>query len=108
MEYTCPMHSEIVRGEPGSCPICGMDLVPKIVQKDNGEEEAAYKAMLKKFWIAAAFTTPVFLIAMGGMAGLHLSAIATNTTWGWVQFILSTPVLFYCSGEFFKRGYLSV
>lgn len=27
--YVCPMHSQIVRGEPGSCPICGMDLVLK-------------------------------------------------------------------------------
>ncbi|HHO59157.1 MAG TPA: efflux RND transporter periplasmic adaptor subunit, partial [Thiotrichales bacterium] len=23
--YVCPMHSEIVAAEPGSCPICGMD-----------------------------------------------------------------------------------
>ena len=28
-EYVCPMHPEIVRDEPGSCPICGMDLVPR-------------------------------------------------------------------------------
>jgi Ni,Fe-hydrogenase III large subunit len=28
-EYVCPMHSEVVRSEPGSCPICGMDLVPR-------------------------------------------------------------------------------
>jgi len=26
--YTCPMHPEIIRNEPGSCPICGMTLVP--------------------------------------------------------------------------------
>jgi FtsP/CotA-like multicopper oxidase with cupredoxin domain len=26
--WTCPMHPEIVRDEPGSCPICGMKLVP--------------------------------------------------------------------------------
>jgi Cu(I)/Ag(I) efflux system membrane fusion protein len=25
--YVCPMHSEILSAEPGSCPICGMDLV---------------------------------------------------------------------------------
>ena len=29
VEYTCPMHSEIVRSEPGSCPKCGMPLVPR-------------------------------------------------------------------------------
>ena len=27
--YTCPMHPEIIRNAPGSCPICGMDLVIK-------------------------------------------------------------------------------
>lgn len=25
--YTCPMHPTVVKEEPGSCPICGMDLV---------------------------------------------------------------------------------
>ena len=108
VEYTCPMHPQVNSHEPGSCPICGMDLVPKIIKKENKEEQAAYKAMLKKFWIAIAFTIPVFLIAMGEMMGLHLTKIATKTTWGWIQFTLSTPVLFYCSIEFFKRGYLSV
>ena len=108
LEYTCPMHPEVIRHEPGSCPICGMDLVPKIIKKENKEEQAAYHAMLKKFRIATAFTIPVFLIAMGEMMGLHLTAIATKTSWGWIQFILSTPVLFYCSIEFFKRGYQSV
>ena len=28
-EYACPMHPEVVREGPGSCPICGMDLVPR-------------------------------------------------------------------------------
>ena len=29
--YTCPMHPEIVRDRPGSCPICGMALEPRAV-----------------------------------------------------------------------------
>lgn len=28
-QYTCPMHSDVLRDEPGSCPICGMNLVPR-------------------------------------------------------------------------------
>src|SRR5205085_11803256 len=28
--WTCPMHPEIVRDEPGVCPICGMKLVPVV------------------------------------------------------------------------------
>lgn len=31
--YVCPMHAEIVGEQPGSCPICGMDLVK---QKTTG------------------------------------------------------------------------
>jgi hypothetical protein len=27
--YTCPMHPEVERSEPGTCPKCGMKLVPK-------------------------------------------------------------------------------
>lgn len=33
--YTCPMHPQIVRNQPGTCPICGMDLVP--FDKNNVE-----------------------------------------------------------------------
>ena len=28
-EYTCPMHTEVISDKPGSCPVCGMDLVKK-------------------------------------------------------------------------------
>ncbi|MFD2247748.1 efflux RND transporter periplasmic adaptor subunit [Pontibacter ruber] len=36
--YTCPMHPQIVQNEPGTCPICFMDLVPVTQSgKENGE-----------------------------------------------------------------------
>jgi membrane fusion protein, copper/silver efflux system len=34
--YTCPMHPQIVQQKPGTCPICGMDLVP--FDKTNTDE----------------------------------------------------------------------
>src|SRR6267142_699622 len=34
-QYTCPMHSQIVRDGPGKCPICGMNLVP--IKKPEGD-----------------------------------------------------------------------
>lgn len=37
--YRCPMHPEITSDEPGTCPICGMDLVP--VYADGNDAEAA-------------------------------------------------------------------
>jgi len=36
MIYVCPMHAEIVAGEPQSCPICGMDLVKKKTRSSAG------------------------------------------------------------------------
>ncbi len=108
IEYTCPMHPEIIRDKPGNCPICGMHLEPKKVEKDNASEEAVYKSMLKKFWIAVFFTLPVFIISMGELVGLDITQIASRTVWGWVQFILATIVLFYCTRDFFVRGFQSI
>ncbi len=107
-KYTCPMHPEVVQEGPGSCPICGMDLVPKKIEKEDSREDQSYHRMLKRFWVAVFFTVPVFVIAMGELIGIPLNEIASPKFWGWVQFILSTPVLLYSSGEFFKRGYSSV
>jgi Cu2+-exporting ATPase len=108
VEYTCPMHPEVVRDGPGSCPICGMDLVPRIVQKDDEEEAAAYRQMLKRFWIATALSAPLLLLAMSEMIGLHLSHYVNPAILGWTQFALATPVVFYSCGDFFVRGFRSI
>jgi len=36
--YVCPMHSHIVQDHPGTCPICGMDLV-QAGQSESGQSE---------------------------------------------------------------------
>ncbi len=36
-QYTCPMHPEVVKDEPGKCPKCNMDLVEK-TSSDNHHE----------------------------------------------------------------------
>src|SRR5690606_41285391 len=71
-QWTCPMHPEIVQDEPGSCPICGMDLVP--MQADLSSEEKTYKKLSKKFWIATAFTLPIFFIAMRDRKSTRLNS----------------------------------
>jgi len=106
--YTCPMHPEIKQDHPGNCPKCGMNLVPE-KGEDISEEEKAYKKMAKKFWVALALSIPVFIIAMSEFIPfLNLDEIATRKVWGWIEFILATPVVFYSSWDFFKRGYASV
>ncbi len=36
VQYTCPMHPQILEDHPGSCPICGMTLVKKSGQASEG------------------------------------------------------------------------
>ncbi len=106
--YTCSMHPEINLPAPGDCPKCGMTLVP-VTPSDDSPEEMEYKAMLKRFWIAAIFTLPIFLIAMLDMVkGVHLDAIMPVRAWNWLQLFMSIPVIFYAGGTFFKRGISSI
>ncbi len=38
--YTCPMHPQIIRNELGNCPICGMNLVKKVSEKQPEESHS--------------------------------------------------------------------
>lgn len=106
-QYTCPMHPEIIKDEPGSCPICGMDLVH--MEPDLSAEEKTYKKLLKKFWIAVAFTLPIFIIAMSEMLPNNpLYDVLELKYWNWIQFALSIPVVFYATWMFFERAYRSI
>ncbi|MEQ8715876.1 MAG: HAD-IC family P-type ATPase, partial [Cyclobacteriaceae bacterium] len=110
-KYYCPMLCEGDKeyDEPGDCPVCGMDLEVKATSSLAGEEDnSAYLKMLRKFWIALAFTLPVFFISMGEMVGIQFDNWAAESTWGWIQFALSTPVIFYACWPFFVRGYQSM
>lgn len=107
--YTCPMHPEVEQDEPGSCPKCGMDLEPKQVSsEEDSSEKKAYKNMLQKFVWSVIFTLPVFFIAMSEMVGVSLTSILTEAQWGWVQLVLTTPIIFYTTSDFFVRGYKSI
>lgn len=39
--WTCSMHPQIKQGEPGQCPICGMDLIPMVKHGDDNEDPLA-------------------------------------------------------------------
>src|SRR6266436_3786306 len=56
--YTCPMHPEIVRDRPGSCPICGMALEPMDVFAEV-EANPEYESMRLRFWVSAALSMPL-------------------------------------------------
>lgn len=105
-QYICPMHPEVIKDEPGACPKCGMDLVP--LKTNETAEEKTYKKLLRKFWIATAFTLPIFLIAMADMIPNNpMYNLMEMKYWNWIQFVLSIPVVFYATWMFFKRAYVS-
>ncbi|MGH8247362.1 MAG: heavy metal-binding domain-containing protein, partial [Gammaproteobacteria bacterium] len=109
-KYTCPMHPEIVRDGPGSCPICGMALEPMHPSADEGPDPELID-MQRRFWVAAVLTVPIFVIAMAGlipsqavMDVLHGNMAALN----WVQLALATPIVLWCGWPFFARAAASV
>lgn len=110
LTYTCPMDPEIVQQGPGVCPKCGMALEPMQPTLDE-RPDPELLSMQRRFWIGAALTIPIFVIAMSGMlpiepwrAWLHEHMVVLN----WLQLALATPVVFGCGWPFFERAWLSI
>jgi Cu+-exporting ATPase len=94
------MHPEIVRGGPGSCPICGMTLEPRFPVSE--EEDPEYLDFLRRFWASAALTAPLFLLAMVNLRLLPPGSL------NWVEFALATPVVFWGGWPLLVRGWQSL
>jgi P-type Cu+ transporter len=108
VKYTCPMHPEIVRDGPGSCPICGMALEPMTI---SAEEEANPELtdMTRRFWVGVALSAPLFLVAMLDMLpNSPISSWMGDSALRWLQFALATPVVLWCGWPFFVRGWQSI
>jgi P-type Cu+ transporter len=108
VEYTCPMHPEIVRDEPGSCPICGMALEPRTVTVEEPPNPELID-MTRRFWIGAALTLPVLVLAMADMLfGMGLGGRIDMRVTMWIGLVLTTPVVLWAGWPFFERGWASI
>jgi P-type Cu+ transporter len=76
-----------------------------------GEEDAQsrirreeYQELAKKFWIAAVLALPVLIISMshGRIAALDFPGVR------WLQFVLTTPVVFYCGAQFYRGAWAAL
>jgi Cu+-exporting ATPase len=105
--YTCPMHPEIERDQPGDCPICGMALELKTISADSNDDNSELIDMTRRFWIGAALALPVFLLAMSHLVPSAPMWLAGNPS-RVIQFVLSTPVVFWAGWPLLKRGWRSV
>ncbi len=107
LTYTCPMHPEIVRDGPGSCPICGMALEPRVA---TGEEEnAELIEMKRRFWLSVALTLPLLLLAMSEfIPGDPVRSLVASRLLAWISFALASPVVLWGGWPFFVRGWQSI
>lgn len=104
--YTCPMHPEIRQKGPGSCPKCGMALEPLI---SENADDAEYRDMLKRFWLAAVFTVPLFFVAMGDMLpGKPVSQMLSPRGRMWAELLLAFPVCIWSAWPFYTRAIESI
>ena len=107
-QYTCPMHPEIIRDEPGSCPICGMALEPMGVSLDDGPNPELAD-FTRRFRFGAVLTVPLLGIVMGDLLpGVHFAEWIGSPWYGALQFVLGTPVILWSGKPFFERGWASV
>ncbi|MFA5942707.1 MAG: copper-translocating P-type ATPase [Candidatus Paceibacterota bacterium] len=126
--YTCPMHPEVRRTEPGKCPGCGMDLIPEeksaAVHADHDmqamshmDHEAAMTSpqmakkmeadMRRRFWISFALSIPIFLYSPVGANILKLN-LPSPIPVDWLLFILTTPIVFWSGSIFITGTYYSL
>jgi Cu+-exporting ATPase len=107
-KYTCPMHPEIVRDGPGSCPICGMALEPMTASLED-EENPELTDMTRRFWIAVVLSIPVLALGMSELIpGQPLQQRFSMSVLAWVQLVLATPVVVWAGWPFFVRAWQSI
>lgn len=105
-KWTCPMHPEIVRDGPGSCPICGMALEP-MMPTAEASPNPELKDMSRRFWVGLALALPVLALEMGRHF-LGIDALVPPHINGWLQLALATPVVLWAGWPFFVRGWRSL
>jgi Cu+-exporting ATPase len=106
--YTCPMHPQIIRSGPGSCPICGMALEPVVATADEGPNPELVE-MRRRFWVALILSVPLLVLAMAEMIpGRPLAGLIPPRILPWVELALATPVVLWGGWPFFVRGWASI
>jgi Cu+-exporting ATPase len=108
--WTCPMHPEVRQDHPGSCPICGMALEPLAPTAETGES-AELRDMWRRFWVAIGLAVPVVVLGMGAyvpVLGPAIDRLLSRSASGWIQFLVTTPVVLWAGSFFFTRAWRSV
>jgi P-type Cu+ transporter len=107
-DYTCPMHPEIIRPDPGACPICGMALEPRTAAVED-ETNPELVSMTRRFWLSVVLAIPVVALGMSDLiTGRPLQALLSMRAIAWIQLLLATPAVLWCGWPFFERAWASL
>ncbi len=107
-KYVCPMHAQIVRDAPGTCPICGMALEARAVTAEQAPN-AELIAMRRRFFATIGPASLVFLIGMSDLLpGMPLHHALGARAIAWIEFGLATPVVLWGAWPFFVRAWQSL
>ncbi|RWM27509.1 MAG: heavy metal translocating P-type ATPase [Mesorhizobium sp.] len=107
-QYTCPMHPEIIRDKPGSCPICGMALEPMGVPTGDEGPNPELVDFTRRFWVSAVLSLPLLVFAMAPMLGFSFESFIDGRTKTWAELALASPVVLWAAFPFFHRGWDSI
>jgi P-type Cu+ transporter len=105
-QYTCPMHPEILRDGPGSCPKCGMALVP--IAGSGEADDSELRDLTRRLWVGVALSIPLVMLAMGPMVSIHEPFGLMPQLRGWVEFVLGTPVVLWVGWPILHKFWLSL
>ena len=106
--YTCPMHPQIRRDAPGSCPICGMALEPVRPTATDGASPEL-RDMTRRFRVGTALSLPLLVWEMAAhVPGLAVHDLLSPRLVPWLEFALATPVVLWAGWPFFVRAWASV
>ncbi|MCB9730142.1 MAG: heavy metal translocating P-type ATPase [Deltaproteobacteria bacterium] len=106
--WVCPMDPEVREPAPGSCPKCGMALEPETPTAE-APDDTELRDMTRRFWLGAAFTLPLLLVAMGDMLpGQPVSRVLPGGMRPWLELVLAVPVVFYAGWPLLVRAVRSV
>jgi Cu+-exporting ATPase len=108
VEYVCPMHPEVVRPEPGPCPICGMALEPRAATLD-APPDPELRSMTRRLLVGSALALPLLVLAMSEMLpGQPVQHALGARARAFLQLALASPVVLGCGWPFFQRGWASL
>jgi len=123
VQWTCPMHPDVVRYAPGSCPICGMALEPRTPTASSagnagsagdaggtGDENPELRSMQRRFWVTAVLALPLLVAGMAEMVPGATRAldVVSPATRNWLELLLATPAVLWGGWPFFERGWASI